>query len=219
MIYFVYPTDITTEFLLEIPTRIKNKYGLDAVQVIKVIPSDESYKSSLVEIENIPDNSIIVFMGHGQSDKLWGAENESFPKKPLIRQSDAKIFNNKYLFLLACNSNEFLRGCYLYSKIKSSIGFGSLPTDIEEIASSKRLKELEIDNEVIKLNKQILIELVSKSFCDMIDENLTFTDFYFRLTLRIQKKISSLLLTDKKNSNNRKLADLLFFMKNEMVSI
>ena len=54
MIYLIYPSDETTEFLLEIPKRIAEKHGDKSIQVIKMLPSEESYKEVFHSIETMP---------------------------------------------------------------------------------------------------------------------------------------------------------------------
>lgn len=219
MLYFIYPADDTTKFLLEIPKIITKRFGKECLNIIIISPTEDSYSSCLQEITKIPEKSIIIFMGHGQDDKLWGAESEDFEKKPLILKNQTKIFANKHLLCLSCNSNEFLKGTFSYSKIISSIGFGSLPTSITEVENSKRLKEMGVNEEVISKYTKILIDLISVSLCNMLEKDQSFAELSLSILLRLNKKISEVVLEDKKSSNNRILSDLLFYMKTEMVFI
>lgn len=219
MIYFIYPSDETTKFLLEIPNKISARFGHQSVQNITVLPNDESYSNCLDEIAKIPSNSVVIFMGHGQEDKLWGAESDGFVKKPFILKNQAKVFSNKHLLCLSCNSNDYIKGTFSFSKIISSIGFGSLPTDMTEVENSKKLKELGINDNVINKYKEILVELVSESLCDMLEKTLTFAELSNILTLRLNKKISEVVLKDKHNADMKILSDLLFQMRTEMVFI
>lgn len=219
MIYIIYPIDETTEFLLEIPRRIVEKHGEKSIEVIKMLPSEESYKEVFQAIEKIPSGSVVIFMGHGQEDKLWGAENESFIKQSFVSKSQSKVFSEKFIFLLSCNSNDFIKGTFRFSKAISSIGFGNLPTEKSEIENSKRLKEQGVNEETINKFKESIIELVSDSFCHMIHNKLTFSQLGNSFLLRLNKKISQVILDDTKSKDNRILADLLFQMKSEIVFI
>ncbi|HUM97008.1 MAG TPA: hypothetical protein PK275_04080 [Chitinophagaceae bacterium] len=219
MIYLIYPSDETTEFLLEIPKRIAEKHGEKSIQVIQMLPSEESYKEVFQSIEAIPSGSVVIFMGHGQEEKLWGAENESFVKQSFVSKSQAKVFSEKFIFLLSCNSNDFIKGTFSFSKAISSIGFGSLPTEMAEVEKSKRLKEQGVNEETINKYKNSMIELVSDSFCDMIESKLSFSQLGNSFLLRLNKKMSQVILEDTKSKDNRILADLLFQMKSEMVFI
>ena len=219
MIYLIYPSDETTEFLLEIPKRIAEKHGEKSIQVIQMLPSEESYKEVFQSIEAIPSGSVVIFMGPGQEEKLWGAENESFVKQSFVSKSQAKVFSEKFIFLLSCNSNDFIKGTFSFSKAISSIGFGSLPTEMAEVEKSKRLKEQGVNEETINKYKNSMIELVSDSFCDMIESKLSFSQLGNSFLLRLNKKMSQVILEDTKSKDNRILADLLFQMKSEMVFI
>jgi len=219
VIYLIYPSDETTEFLLEIPKRIAEKHGEKSIQVIQMLPSEESYKEVFQSIEAIPSGSVVIFMGHGQEEKLWGAENESFVKQSFVSKSQAKVFSEKFIFLLSCNSNDFIKGTFSFSKAISSIGFGSLPTEMAEVEKSKRLKEQGVNEETINKYKNSMIELVSDSFCDMIESKLSFSQLGNSFLLRLNKKMSQVILEDTKSKDNRILADLLFQMKSEMVFI
>jgi len=219
VIYLIYPIDPTTEFLLDIPKRIAFKHGAKSVHLIEVHPSDKSYEKALIEIQDIPSNSMVLFMGHGQADKLWGAESETYPKKTFISKAQSKIFSEKNLFLLSCNSNEFLKGTFSFSKVIASIGFGSLPTEMAEVEGSKKLIQQGVNEVIIKKYKDIIVELVSRSFIEMIEMDESFPQLSRNFMLRLNRKISQVILDDTKSVENRILADLLFQMKSEMVFI
>lgn len=219
MIYFIYPIDETTKFLLEIPKRITEKHGERSIQVKLMLPSEESYEDTFQSIISIPSGGVVIFMGHGQADKLFGAENKSFVKKSFVSKNQAKVFSNKYVFLLSCNSNEFIKGSFRFSKAISSIGFGSLPTEMAEVEKNKRLKDQGVNEETISKFKNAIVELISDSFCDMIEDDLSFSQLGNSFLLRLNKKISQVILEDTKSKDNRILADLLFQMKSEMIFI
>lgn len=219
MLHFIYPTDESTNFLLEIPNTLSEKYGSELIKIITVLPSDQSYSASVSAINDLPDNSTVIFMGHGQDDRLWGAEDQTFSKKAFISKSQSKVFSNKHLLCLSCYSNEFLKGTFAFSKIISSIGFGSLPTEMGEVKNNKRLKELGITDPVIDRYKIVLIDIIVRSLSEMIEKNLSFAELSSFLKLILNKLISEVVLMDKSNAENRILSDLLFQMKTEMVYI
>mgnify|MGYP000538845440 CR=1 FL=1 len=189
MIYIVYPYDSSTEFLLKIPSLIEERHG-SAFTMIKIEATDSSYASGLDSLSKVPDDSIVLFMGHGQSDLLYGAESSTFEKKKLIGKSEIKILSNKYFFSLSCNSNEFLHSTFNSSKIINSIGFGSLPTEMIEVENNNKLKQQGITESIIANYKNILVELVSTSFCDMIEKQQSFYELSNYFMLRLNKKIS-----------------------------
>ncbi len=219
MIHVIYPSDSTTEFLLQIHTEIINKTGVEHINLIRIEASAEAYLEGIALIEKISEDSIILFMGHGQNDLLFGGESIGFPRKPLIKKSDIRIFEKKYVFSLSCYSNELFRSTFNFSNIINSIGFGSLPTEMTEVDNNKRLKEQGINDRIIKRYKEILVELVSLSFIRLITKGITFFDMSNYFSLLLNKKISEIILIDKTNRDARILADLLFQMRSEMVFI
>lgn len=219
MFYFIYPIDETTDFLQVIPEKIIESLGEEYVNVKRIFPNEDSYSEGVNFIENLPEKSVVIFMGHGQADILWGAENNTFDKKPFLKKTDSKVFANKYIFLLSCNSNEFLKGTFGFSKILNSIGFGSLPTEMSEIDNNKKLKSQGVNQSVIDSYKEVMIELISLSLCDMKNKNLSFPQLSNIFLLRLNKKISEVILQDVNNPENRILSNLLFLMKAEFIYI
>lgn len=55
-----------------------------------------------------------------------------------------------------------------------------------------------------------MVELVSISFIEMIGNNHSFSQLSNNFILRLNKKISQVILDSPKNSDNRVLVDLLF---------
>ena len=219
MIHIIYPSDSTTEFLLEIHNEIIEKTGVECINLIRIEASEEAYLEGISLIKKISHNSIILFMGHGQNDLLFGGESLEFPKKPLIRKSDIRIFERKYIFSLSCYSNELFRSTFNFSNINNSIGFGSLPTEMTEVDNNKRLKELGINDSIVKRYKEILVEIVSLSFIRLVIRGISFFELSNYFSLLLNKKISEIILNDKTSCDSRILADLLFQMRSEMVFI
>ena len=88
-----------------------------------------------------------------------------------------------------------------------------------EVENNNKLKQQGINEAIITNYKNILVELVAASFCDMIERRLTFYELSNYFLLRLNKKISQVILDDIKNIDNRILANLLSQMKAEMVFI
>lgn len=218
-IYIIFPQDRTTAFLRSIITHLNKTHAPNSFNLIEVHPSDESYAKSFELMCQIPNDSIVLFMGHGQPEILYGAESDSFKKKPLVKKVDMKVFRGKYLFSLSCNSTELLRATFSQAGFINSIGFGSLPTEMTEVENNKKLKEQGITESVIKRYKDILIELVSLSLSDLILKKHTFSELSNYFTLRLNKKISEVILEDKTSKENRLLSNLLFQMRSEMIFI
>ena len=142
MMYVIISEDETTAFLYGIIEGLVK--GNVSLEIIEVKPTNESYETAIQKINNLPKNSFILFLGHGQPNQLYGAENAEFAKKALIKLNEMSIFKEQFLFLLACDSGSLLKSCLKTSGITKSIGFGSLPTEIKEVGHTKMLAGIEI---------------------------------------------------------------------------
>lgn len=216
MIYIIYPEDNSTSFLTEIFVRLKHVYN-DVVDIFLVKPNPGSYEECLHYITSLDDRSVVLFMGHGQNDLLFGAESEEFEKKPLIKRNDFSIFKNKFLFSLSCNSNELLRTSLANSGLINSIGFGILPSEMKEVENNKKLREQGVTIEIIEAFKANLVEIIFSSFSYFIRYGVPFDELSDYLILLINKNISKIILDDKNNAENKILADLLYQMRSEFV--
>ena len=209
-LYIIIPIDPSTNFLFDIVSELNQV----SIKLIKVEANDISYSNSLNSISEIPDNSNIIFLGHGTSNKLYGGESERFDKKELVSVRTMRIFRNQNIFLLACNSALLLKSSYRLSNIKKAIGFGSLPTSKEEIDDDKRLSKTGIDDKIIELYKQEIVRIISQGINHFIQsKNADFIDLKNYIDLLLLKRINNAVIKD----NNPLLADLLFKMKKEMV--
>jgi hypothetical protein len=205
--------DPSTDFLIEIIENFKKngiEYNLTEIQA-----NDESYQNTLDTISNFNTNSNVIFLGHGQSDQLYGGEMlDNYPKKPIVKLNEMGIFKAQNLFLLACDSSSLLKSSFRFSKTNKSIGFGGLPTSIEEIEDDRKLSSEGISEETIEKFKTAIVDVVSSSLSNyLLHETDDFIHLKDNLVLQIDEKINNAILVEK----NRNLGDLLFKMRNEMV--
>ena len=114
----VYPKEETTAFLRPIADILqKNGYCiLDGNSNI------EGYADMV--LKKIKESDEFVFLGHGSSSALSGTN-----QKPLIDSKNIDALRGKGLFLLACNSKEFISSYDL----KSAIGFDIIPTSDKDV--------------------------------------------------------------------------------------
>ncbi len=210
MINIVFSVDPSTEFLSGIISNLdKSKI---ANNLLRIEPTDESYSSVFNEIAQMKKNSIILFLGHGHSSQLYGGEcPNSFPKKAFVKKGEMNLFNQQFLFLLACNSADLIKSSVVSSKITKAIGFGELPTSMEEIENNRRLSTAGISISTIELFKKEIVDSISKAFTLV---NYDFNKLSDYLRLIIDKKINNAILIEKDNN----LALLLFRMRQQMLS-
>ncbi len=204
--------DPTTNFLFGI---IENLRGIGyALNVIKIHPTDTSYIDGIEAIKNIPKNSTIIFLGHGEPTMIYGGESENYVKKKLISTQEMQIFEQQNIFILACNSSTLLKNSFRLSKFNKSIGFGSLPTSIQEIEDDSKLSKYDFTIEIIEEYKKSLIEVISEAF-KYFFENEMFDFILLKdyIELLLNKRINQAVLKE----NRPLLGDLLFKTNKEMV--
>jgi hypothetical protein len=213
MIIVIISVDSSTKFLFDIVGSLKSNFI--EFELIEVHPNKESYKSCLNDIAKLPKNTTILFLGHGQENQIYGGELlDDFPKQPLVKRNEMGIFKNQNLFLLACDSASLVKSSFRIAKTNKAIGFGPLPTEIEEIESDKKLANSGITLNTIELFKQAINETVSLSLLEYFkDESNDFIFLKDYLNLYLSKRINKAILEE----DNMNLADLLFNMKNDMV--
>ena len=212
MINIIISIDPSTKFLFEIINNFKSQ-NIN-LNVIEIEPSTDSYEKAKSTISAIPKSSIVIFLGHGQSNQLYGGESTTFEKKVIISSKEMKIFEGQNLFILACDSADLLKSSFRVSKTLKSIGFGGLPTEIKEIENDRKLSAEGITQEIINQFKIAITETVSEAFIYITKQDSN--DFIILkdyLYLLINKRINKAILEE----DNRLLADLLYKMRNEIV--
>jgi hypothetical protein len=207
----IYPYDSTTSFLLEPFQYLQKKLGL--VKFYIVYPNDNSYDECLKLIDTY---KTIVFMGHGSSNKLSGARDENYSREYLISSIEIKKLPKKNWVFFSCNSNELVKNCS--STIESGIGFGYLPTDIDEIRGIRELDSkayLNVTEEIIDGFKQSINWIISESIIRFVEKNLTFFELFYLLRILVTRRMLD-ILKDPKSPSLKEQTKLLFDMKNEM---
>lgn len=209
MIYIIISIDPSTQFLFEIINNLK-KSGLE-FKVLEIHPNEESYAKTLEEISSFEKKSKIIFLGHGQSNQLYGGESLNlFPKKAFAKLTEMNIFQEQNLFLLACDSASLIKSSFRQSRVIKSIGFGGLPTSLEEVEKDKKLSAEGISEQTIEDFKNEIVNTVSIALALHHKDFNRLSDY---LTLLIDQRINNAILVKK----DRNLADLLFKMRYEMV--
>lgn len=209
MINFVIAIDDSTTFLFKIIDIINSK-GIET-KVYEIHPNEESYKYQFEEVSLIEKNSTIMFLGHGQSDRLFGGEiKDVFEKRAFVSLRQMNIFQQQNLFLLACDSAELIKSSFKQSKTIKSIGFGGLPTSKEEIANDRKFANEGITVETIEEFKSEIVNIIAHSLSVHHNEFTTLKDY---LILILDCRINNAILVKKNNH----LAELLFKMRNELV--
>lgn len=211
IIHIIHPKDVTTDFLGEITSYIKEKTGVK-INLLR-LATKEDHLSFFEIVHKFEENELILFLGHGTSTGLSGASTNDYEQIEFITEKQLKIFETKNIILLSCRSNQYLKKYFKECNLKSAIGFPNLITDSEEIEhhdDPERLDDVSKDD--IELFKKAIVEIIKFSLEDYISKNLSTNQLFSRFKLRISKRIINLY---NKNPNKGKLP--LGKMLNDMV--
>src|SRR5258708_26395188 len=95
-ILIVHPYDKTTTFLDRIKSHLQTQFR-DEVHYFSVKPNIESHEKCLERINNHSANGLIIFLGHGRSDTLYGAKGDEYAasvSEEAIAESPERFYYN-----------------------------------------------------------------------------------------------------------------------------
>ena len=202
----IYPQDSTTDFLRPLCDHICASF--DAVEV----GYDTSGDDDPMEIifNEVKDAESIFFLGHGMSTCLYASILDNVE---LFNNENISLLEGKRLFLLACNSDQFITKF----KLSDAVGFGFLPTSEEDIERTKQYHKIDIsmagilDVDCFKAALvQCLINTLSR---ETMDDPCLFRE---RMLFNTCCEIVD-CLTNKKSTNYRIVADELYYMYKDMI--
>ena len=203
-ILIVHALDETTQFLLPFKEEFPEFYW-------EVKVDSSNIQDTLNKITQKSENSIIVFLGHGHSNGLYAPNNRD---NIIIGKDIAnKIFINKNVLLLSCNSNQFIEKLETYKHI---IGFGDILSSMEELRTRSEYEaNICISDEDIKWFNNTYIQSIIKTLRHLLKGQIEFNEVAKYIEFYINKEINR-ILRDKTIINRKERAKLLFEFKNEM---
>jgi len=174
------------------------------------------------------ENRVIIFLGHGRSDKLYGAcgdegenifvgqEHEDIPKyfnKPdFITMSNSGVLAKNIVFALSCDSS-ILKKSIGTSAIQngaySFVGFGDIQTDYED--------DKELTRREIAIFKGIIVKIIKKSFLYSFQNKFTTEKLVDTIKIMTNKEIYKLLTIHKGIKYRNRIAKHLYLFKDEIV--
>lgn len=171
----------------------------------------DSEEDSVAEIYSaIEEADSVVFMGHGYSEGLYASTIDNFE---LFNKSNVSLLANKHLFLLACNSADFIKKYNL----NNAIGFGHLPTSTDDVKhwnNRHNISLLEFSDSDIELYNNALVNILSKAISHetIADHSLLYKRIQFQTSIEIVQCLS----LQKDTPHNRTIADLLYYMQKDI---
>ena len=202
----IYPQDATTDFLHPLCDHICATF--DAVEV----GYDTSGDDDPMEIifDEIKDAETIFFLGHGKSTCLYASILDNVE---LFHKDNISLLKGKRLFLLACNSDQFISKF----KLSDAIGFGFLPTSEEDIERTKQYHKLDISMTGIldvECFKTALVQCLTNTLSrETMDDPYLFKE---RMLFNSCAEIAE-CLTNKKSINYRVVADEIYYMYKDVL--
>ena len=209
----IYPEDETTSFLLPVYECLSN------------LPNFVGYRNNTTQpdctrliidaLTRADSSSIVVFLGHGASNKLYGSVYPDGTKHILLDDSHIESFSKFNTICVSCRSAEYLKKCR-----GAFVGFGDITSDFSEVIATRQYEDadfLEWASEGdIHMFRNLLVEALVKTInytkCSDLSSIYRITELY------INKTIAQLLL-DKETPNYRHIANMFYNLLDDMVCV
>jgi hypothetical protein len=201
----IYPKDTTTEFLRPVYNAICAKPNVVGLELDTIEDDDFLEKLS----NHLADVGVVFFLGHGSSTCLYGTD-----LNPLIEDKMGNIegLRNKSLILFACKSSEFIRNYHF----QDSLGFGFIPTSLDDardgVLHSVNLRK--IDSFCLGMFRKAIVRIWHRTLTDVSLEQLATISNVFSFYTNCE--IVDTLLHSKESQDYRILADMLYYLKEDM---
>lgn len=204
---YIQERDGTTSFLEPLVMHIKNM--LAPIIVGHDIDSEDDPLEIIYR--TIYNADMVFFFGHGTSDRLYASTVDNLT---LFDKNNIDLLSGKRLFLLSCNSGDFIKK----HRINDAFGFGMLPTSLDDARKWKNLHGIHIEdftrNDISIYNHALVEILINAITVDsMADYSLLKDKIKFQTSVEIVK----CLLQYKDNAKYRDMADLLYYFQNDIL--
>lgn len=212
MKYLIFPDDPSVYFMDLVLKQISGFIDDGSIKVIKCDANDESYFTTSRLIENIPPGSKIVFIGHSTPALVYGGMSKDYPRKPLVKLNNMSIFRDKELLLVSCFSMKLLESSRRYRNYSKCMGFGLLPSELDEVQAHKGMKNINLNKSDIEGFKLVLSQLMARTMEYLLEYDCPMEKVLSYFKIITNKEINDNLL----NGGNRKVAEILFYVVNEV---
>ena len=229
-ILIIHPEDSSTKFLNKIKNNLLYKHN-ELTHHFNIKPKESSKIKCIETIQQYPKDSLIIFLGHGKSNSLYGSKGKYYDNKEsisndainenphlyyydenFIDENNIEVFKNKNVFCLSCNSNGKIGNLAIESGAKTFLGFGDIPTSISEFKE----KYDYVSNDLVRYMKSEINYIIKRSLNICIHKNLTFEELNNYIVFITNQRISEILINQKKNAERCKLTNNLYFFKSQI---
>jgi len=232
-ILVIHPYDKSTSFLERIKNHLQTEFK-DMVHYFSIKPNEASHSQCIATIKDFSEDGLLLFMGHGKSNCLYGAKGDYYgtlenglvkaeePDKyfyedNFINEQNVEVFSGKKIISLSCNSNGQIGRYSIERGAKVFLGFGDLPTSIEEL--KEQGKESKSGVSLAKIEQFIKTEIndiIKKSVGIGVIKGYSFNELVKLIYFITTQKISHYLVNQKKVSERKLIANYLYTFKKEM---
>lgn len=203
MVYVINPIDPTIKSLRRLARYLSQQ--VPALSTIFVFPGDYHKDGVYDKLEKLPNDTSIIFMGHGRSDALFGSkgkrwnalfneENDDvfhyyYNDEDFITEESYYLFAGKRLIIFACNSTELAKRL-LENGASVVMGFHRLPTSVDEFRDDWNIQAS--DHLIAAMNGCLNIAFRNTIKKACID-HLRFSQIESLMKLELQRQIVNVL--------------------------
>lgn len=230
-ILIIHPKDKTTEFLDKIKDHLISSFS-NQVHHFNIYPNDKSHNDCLERISIHPNKGIIIFLGHGRSDKLFGSKGSLYESKDFVSQEaihenpddyyynddfinsdNIDVFSSKKVFCLSCNSNNKVAEYAIDKGAFCFLGFGDIPTSKREFEERSK----NVSNEIVAKMKTELNYIIKTSLTYSINKNYSFEQLQNIIQFITNQRLSDILINQKLFKERYLFVDYLYYLKKEIL--
>lgn len=199
--------DETTSFLSPFVEHIRNVFN----PIIVDYDIDSEDDPLEIIYQTVSTSDTVLFFGHGTSDQLYASTVDNVA---LYNKDNIDLLAGKQLFLLSCNSADFIKK----QRLNKAFGFGMLPTSLDDVRKWKYLHGVHIENftkEDISIYNNAIVEILTHSIMeDSFEDYILLKE---RIKLQTSIEIVKCLTQHRNNTNYRILADLLYYFSKDIM--
>lgn len=228
MILIIYPYDITTKRLGRIASYLHRNLANSKLFVVH--PCEESKSKCLEAIYQCTSSDLIIFLGHGNSESLYGARGKyygiAFPPERLedcndddfdyydeflIDKNTYSLFVGKKMICYACKSSNLAKLLCNKGGACAVLGFGPIPTSKDEFTA---FHICNAPNRLIVCMKGAITRILKHGMISAISSNNTFADLFRIIEFEFQREIERTLSS--KMRFKEELVNALYKVKREV---
>lgn len=229
----VHPYDKSTSFLERIKNHLQAKFPEDS-HYFNIKPNIISHRQCLSGINDFSTQGLILFMGHGKSNCLYGAKGDFYgslenelvkaenPEKyyyndSFINEQNLNVLNGKKIISLSCNSNGQIGRKSIDYGAKVFLGFGDLPTSVNELEEQGEENKSGISLSTVEQAIKTEINYIVKRSIEIgIVKDYSFTQLHELIQFISNQRISHYLVDQKKINERKLIANYIYNFKKEI---